>query len=264
MINKEFLKRYVDNSGSISEDILKIDVDLTNICWLPVPNTLIEPDDWNLFWKLWTEQKTSTYPEGYDNMGWDSLCIWKSPNLSNENIKKIYPQKIVDWSMHFPKMFEKLCKVMPYSNIWKITLASNTNRIPLHIDRTIDRSYEVLTPWPNSVRVLLHDTNKKPTFYLSKWPKEMLDQGRIQKPEKLDEWGYAFDPDVTDKRYVQLPKNTNTFVYSNGEFMHGADYSGNCKILVLIWGRPNEAAWKEKLKIIKNDFPEFQRICKFD
>lgn len=263
MTNKDFLERYIDQNGTISTDILKIDEDLTNICWLPITDTFIEPDNWNDFWNLWNNQKTVTNPEGFVDIEWESLCIWKSPLLTNEQIQKIYPQKIVDWSAYFPKMIEKLKTVMPFKEVWKITLASNTKRIPLHVDITFDRKYEILLPWPNSVRTILYDTNEKPTFYLSRWSEECLKRGKIKDPKNLNEWGHLDEPLFNEKCYVQLPKKTNTFVYSNGEFMHGADFAGKSKILVLVWGRPDEDLWKKKLKHIRNQLTNYEEICMF-
>lgn len=270
MIDTSFLKRYADSAGSICEDILDIDDGLTDICWLPISNSIIEPDNWQLFWQLWTEQKTSMSPDGEDSAIWESLCIWKSPTLPESDIiHSQYPQKVVDWSELFPKMFQQVFTVMPFSEIWKITLATNIKRVPAHVDRpqfsdeAKTSQFEILSPWPNSVRVLLHDTNTQPTFYLTPWPQKLLERGKIQDPRIISEWGFANDPRQNEKCYVQLPDNTNTFVFSNGAYLHGADYFGKSKLLLLIWGKPDSSAWKAKLRELIQKFPDFQSTCKF-
>ncbi len=264
MTDIRFLKRYVDSQGSIHKDILDVDDDLTNLCWLPVLDTTIEPDNWELFWTLWNQNKTFMSPTGRETAVWESLCIWKSSDIEEDKLTHVlYPQKMVDWSTHFPKMFEQIFSVMPYSEIWKVTLGENINRVPAHVDRPASNHYEVLSPWPNSVRILLHDTNTQPTFYLTPWPQELMKLGKIQNTSSLAEWGTMTDPLPHNKCYVQLPEKTNTFVFSNGEFLHGADFSGKSKILILIWGRPDATLWKKKLKKIKNEFSQSMQACRF-
>jgi hypothetical protein len=260
----EFLRRFQGEGGPVDDDILKVDPELTNICWLPILNTIIEPDNWELFWRLWAEQKTFMSHNGRDTALWESLCVWKSPALSEQEIiHGLYPQKVVDWSEVFPKMFKQIFNVMPYSEIWKITLGSNIRRVPAHVDRPTHPKYEVLNPWPNSLRVVLHDENRKPTFFLTRWPQELLDKGKIRDLTAFEEWGTTKNLNQEEKCFVQLPSNTNTFVFSNGEFLHGADYVDKLKVLLLVWGRPKPEAWKAKLRTMKADFPEYRTVAKF-
>lgn len=264
MKERAFFKKYVDDDGAVNPDVLDLEVDLLGISWLPIPNTVIEPDDWELFWKLWKQEKIASSPQDYKSVAWDTLCIWKSPDLTEEDVQKIYPQRIVDWEKHFPKMLAEIKALMPYEKIWKITLASNTKRIPSHVDAPLNPKYQILHPWPNSVRILLYDENPKDTFYLTRWPEKILNKGKIQNLQDMSEWGILEEPPNADKSYVRLPIHSNAFIYANGPFLHGADYHGKTKILVLIWGRPDSQKWKQKLKELKEDFPQYRDQCCFN
>jgi hypothetical protein len=213
---------------------------------VPVPR--IEPDDWDLFWKLWENSKRVSV--NYNEV-WNNICIWSNPNLSKHQLETEYPiikyENIQDWSGHFPKMFKSIAEAMPFETIDKIVIASNTKEVPLHID-AIKKFY----PWPNALRVMLWDTNEKSTFYLSKWQDSMYDCPVIDsnKPA-LNKLYYQQKIEERDKIYVDLPEESNTFVYSNGEYLHGADLA-KPKIILIVWGTPDKKKWIERLKYIKD------------
>jgi hypothetical protein len=244
MIDTKFLKRFTDGSTApFCPEILEVDEKLTNIPWLTVPVPRIEPDDWDLFWKLWNDFKFKS--EKYNDI-WDTICIWANPNLTDEQLKTEYPimkrDRICDWSVHFPNMFKQINQAMPFLSIDKITIASNVKEVPLHID-----AIKKFHPWPNAMRVMLWDTNEKPTFYLSKWQEEMYEAPIIKSnTPALNQLYYFQKIKNEDKIYIDLPKESNTFVYSNGEFLHGADLAKS-KIILIIWGTPDPIKWKGRL-----------------
>ncbi len=260
MKKHDFLKKYLDSDGVVNPDILDVDDELLDIGWLPISNTVIEPDNWDLFWRLWNQEKITLRPKNYETITWQTLCIWKASYLSEEDVQKIYPQKVVDWEKHFPKMLSQIRALMPFEEIWKITLAESMNRVPAHVDLPLDPQYQMLYPWPNSVRVLLYDENKAPTFYLTQWPPYLLEEGKIKNSFSMKEWGFLEDPKAEDKCYVALPNHSNAFVYANGPLLHGSDYHGRSKILVMIWGRPSPEKWKQKLKNLKEEFPQYRDL----
>lgn len=244
LMDTKFLKRFTDGTNiPICPEILELDEDLTNVPWLTVPVPRIEPDNWELFWKLWEENKEKS--KKYADV-WDNVCIYANPNLTSNQLQTEYPifspERIQDWSSHFPKMFNQISEAMPFVSIDKITIASNVKTVPLHFD-AIKKIY----PWPNALRVMLWDTNEKPTFYLTKWQEEMFNYPIISciKPE-LNQLYYKQEVGNDEKIYVNLPKESNTFVYSNGAFLHGADL-GKFKIIMIIWGTPDKDKWKKRL-----------------
>lgn len=49
------------------------------------------------------------------------------------------------------------------------------------------------------------------------------------------------------RTYVDLPPDTNTFVFNNGAFMHGADLA-KPKIIMAVKGRPKINEWLKALE----------------
>lgn len=253
----EYLKRYKSEDINLFPEALDFDEILSDVAWLPLPGVKIEPDDWNLFHTLWHEQKLPMVAKDSQQNLWDGLCIWKNPKLQDSEVyHPMFPQKIVDWSSLFPKMFEKINRLLPYEEIWKITLATNHQNVPIHVDpprvepgNPLFRQ-AVLNPWPNSLRIFLEDPNVQSHFYLTEWPQSLLKKGLIRDLDSVSEWGTFEEVPKGQRCYVDLPKNTNAFVFSNGRYLHGADYFGVSKILLLVWGKPEAARWKEKLKQI--------------
>jgi len=234
-----FLKRF---SYNVNPEIFDVDDKLTNIPWITIPDTIISPDNWDLFWELWNKDKSPMAPAGKEDSAiWDSLCIWKSPELSNI-MHSSYPAKIVDWYPYFPNMIDQLRTIMPFSHIEKITLSSNKKAVVPHIDPAA-----TFYPWPNSLRVMIYDTNTRPTFYLKKWSSLSLNREPITSVNPDLRQTYEIEPvPYNEKMYVDLPETSNTFLFNNGEFLHGADLVDN-KIILLVWGIPDILKWKSYL-----------------
>jgi len=92
MIDTTFLKRFTDGiDPPFCPEILDTDVKLTNIPWLTVPVKRIEPDDWDMFWKLWEEWKRTS---SIYNEIWDTICIWSNPNLTEQQLKTLQEENI--------------------------------------------------------------------------------------------------------------------------------------------------------------------------
>ena len=107
----------------------------------------------------------------------------------------------------------------------------------------------VIYPWPDSLRVMIWDTNDGPTFWMSKWP----ERGEAFNPPIINvrtkgSYGIKADRIPQDQRtYVKLPADTNTFVFNNGAFLHGADLA-KPKIIMAIKGRPKVFEWLQALE----------------
>ena len=75
--------------------------------------------------------------------------------------------------------------------------------------------------FPTEIRVMLQDDNPKPTFWLT--------SAKTHKPNT--------EVPHDQKHYVVLPKGTNTFVWNNEDYLHGADFDGqNRKVLAVVKG----------------------------
>jgi hypothetical protein len=236
MTDVRFLKRFSDGTNLLNRpEILEIDPILTNIPYIVLPIPKIEPDDWALFWNLWYKEKTVMGKSAV----WESVGIWSAPS---NTVHQDFPYSENNWVEHFPNMFDKVFSAMPFSRIDNIRLSMNIKPVNPHID-----PYPTMYPWPNSLRVMLWDTNENPTFYLLSWPESSYEQPPIPKIDVIPNQTYILgNIPQQDKIYVNLPVDSNTFVISNGEFLHGADLS-KPKIILIVQGVPDVDKWKNIL-----------------
>lgn len=219
----------------------------TNVPYVPLDVPKIEPDDWDLFWKLWNERSSDISRDNVDEpQFWKGLICWVNPKSDPKNY--VYSNTVIDdWSMHFPKMFRAIHDSMPFHYIEKIVLWSNVNEVTPHFDP----DHEIY-PFPDSLRIMLHDTNERSTFWMSKWP-QRSDRFKIPIITKRNEPGaiYGVRPNLikpADRIYVNIPKDTNSFVFNNGAFLHGADLA-KPKIIMAVRGRPKIYDWLNKLEL---------------
>lgn len=220
-------------SPEVWPEIASIDHKWTAVPWVPVDYPKIEPDDWDLFWKLWEEKHAVVgRPDIAGQNYWEGLCIWLHPAIKPDQFN--YSGTVVDdWSLHFPKMFADINACVPWLNIEKIVLWSNVNEVHGHFDPD-----KVIYPWPDSLRIMLWDTNDSPTFYMTKWPDRTPGFNPPLVTQRKGARGYGIKPHIrpVDKRmYVNLPPDTNTFLFNNGAFIHGADLA-KPKIIMAIKG----------------------------
>ncbi len=235
-------------------EIAAIDHKWTNVPWLPLDIPRIEPDDWDLFWKLWNEKNADiTRANPQESQYWKGLCCWLNPSI--DHTKFNYSNTVIDdWSMHFPKMFEQIKNCLPFFSLEKIVLWSNVNTVNPHFDPDA-----VIYPWPDSLRIMLWDTNDQPTFYVNKWPERTEEFDPVPVTVRTGGKGYGIKSDRVpqDKRmYVNLPADTNTFVFNNGAFLHGADLA-KPKIIMAVKGRPNIYKW---LKALEASYEKYKDI----
>lgn len=220
-------------SPEVWPEIAAIDHKWTAVPWIPVDYPRIEPDNWDLFWKLWNEKHAVIgRPDIAGQNYWEGLCIWLHPMIKPDQFN--YSGTVVDdWSTHFPKMFADINACVPWLNIEKIVLWSNVNEVHGHFDP--DR---LIYPFPDSLRIMLWDTNEQPTFYMTKWPDRTPEFNPPLVTQRKGARGYGIKPHSRpiDKRmYVNLPPDTNTFLFNNGAFIHGADLA-KPKIIMAIKG----------------------------
>jgi hypothetical protein len=235
-------------------EIAAIDHTWTSVPWLPLDIPRIEPDDWDLFWKLWNEKNADiTRANPQESQYWKGLCCWLNPSI--DHTKFNYSNTVIDdWSMHFPRMFEQIKNSLPFFSLEKIVLWSNVNTVNPHFDPDA-----VIYPWPDSLRIMLWDTNERPTFYVNKWPQRTEDFNPPPVTVRTGGKGYGIKSDRVpqDKRmYVDLPADTNTFVFNNGAFLHGADLA-KPKIIMAVKGRPNIYKW---LRALEASYEKYKHI----
>jgi len=223
----------------------------TKVPYIPVDTPIIEPDNWDLFWELWNQHKDRIKREMDEPDYWQGVMIYLHPTIDPSKFN-FNTTPISDWTMHFPKMFQAINNAMPYKFIEKIVLWQNVREIDPHFDP--DRWVH---PFPDSLRVMLHDTNKKPTLYMTKWPERNDSYNPIPVTKvKGGDFGIK-SKSITDadKFYCDVPKETNTFLLNNGAFLHGADM-GTEKIIMAIKGTPDHFKW---LPSLKSSYSKYKR-----
>jgi hypothetical protein len=252
-IDLEFLTHI---SPTAWPEITAIDHKWTSIPWLPLNVPKIEPDDWDLFWRLWNEKNADITRGINETQFWKGLCCWLNPLI--DHTKFNYSNTVVDdWSAHFPKMFEQIHNCLPFYSIEKIVLWSNINEVNPHFDPDA-----VIYPFPDSLRIMLWDTNTEPTFYINKWPERTTDFNPAPITVRTGgNYGIKTERVPEDKRmYVNLPADTNTFVFNNGAFLHGAKLA-KPKIIMAVKGRPDIYKW---LKALESSYTKYKDIIPHD
>lgn len=217
----------------------------TNRSWLRVKDTIIEPDDWDLFWKLWEQDQAEISGRTPDEKPmWKGLLIYKDPSIDTSKFN--YNNTVIrDWSQYFPKMFERIRTLLPWAFLEKIVLWQNVNEIPPHFDPDA-----VIYPWPDSLRIMLWDTNEEDTFYMARWPERTEEYNPPLITERRGAaYGCKSDRIPRDKReYIKLKGTTsNTFLFNNGAYLHGADMA-KPKIIMAVKGRPQVTEWLNTLE----------------
>lgn len=234
-----------------------IDEKWTNVPWIPLDIPRIVPDDWGLFWQLWKEKNADITRGGTkETQYWKGLCCWLNPRV--DHTKFNYNNTVVDdWSKHFPRMFEQIQDCLPFYSMEKIVLWSNINEVNPHVDPD-----GVIYPWPDSLRIMIWDSNDGPTFWLSRWPRRgdgfnpsMINQRRMGNYGIKSQW-----VPKENRIYVDLPPETNTFVFNNGAFIHGADLA-KPKIIMAVKGRPIIWKWLQALGPSYEKYQERIKKC---
>lgn len=227
-----------------------VDSKWSNVPYVPLAIPRIEPDDWDLFWKLWHEKQSDITRGLNETQFWRGLCCWLHPSI--DHTKFNYSNTVVDdWSHHFPRMFEAIRSCLPFYSLEKVVLWSNINEVTPHFDPDA-----VVYPWPDSLRIMLWDSNEKPTFYMCRWP-DRTDEFNPPAIVQRNKGAYGVNAKripQEQRMYVDLPIDTNSFVFNNGAFLHGADLA-RPKIIMAVKGRPKIYEW---LRALEPSYKKYQ------
>lgn len=226
-------------------EVTVIDDRWTERSYVRLRDTVIEPDNWDLFWELWEREGQGTVGGRTESESppWQGLIIYLDPKIDPSKFN--YNQTTIsDWRQYFPRMFEQIQTVMPWMAIEKVVLWKNITEISPHFDPDAK-----VYPWPDSMRVMLWDTNDHDTFYMTRWPErsENYNPPAITSRRNAD-FGCLSGIISNDKReYIQLKgTGSNTFIFNNGAWLHGADMA-KPKIIMAIKGTPNVMPWLKRL-----------------
>jgi len=229
-----------------------VDEQWTPVPWLPLARPRVEPDDWDLFWKLWNEKQSDISRGLNETQFWRGLCCWLNPK--SDRSKFNYSNTVVDdWSHHFPRMFEQIRSYLPFTFLEKIVLWSNINEVTPHFDPDAQ-----VSPWPDSFRIMIWDSNDRPTFYMCRWPErnENFNPPIITQRNKGSYGAGASRIPHNKRMYVNLPPDTNSFVFNNGAYLHGADLA-KPKIIMAVKGHCNKYTWLKSLEASREKYKDY-------
>jgi hypothetical protein len=128
---------------------------------------------------------------------------WKKENFA-ESRDLAWTAKFYEHPF-FDRITEFVLDTLPFHSISHLYIWESVRDVMPH------RDAEYFWDLPNMFRIMLNDENDKPTLY-------------------------TCDVDDGDLHYIELPDDTNTFVWSNGSQIHGSDYHGKRKQIVCING----------------------------
>lgn len=176
----------------------------------PLDIPRIEPDDWDLFWKIWNEH-SGPLTKNFTNNGsevdpskapkvwvgldlfdrWAGGSAWQAPSYESEHL--------------FPKMFKAIFD-LNLPSLYRIRVISSLMPIPGHSDDQADR-------W--NIRAFLHH------------------------PSTENQWYFNNPGDRNgERKYLALPESTNWFAYNDKYCWHGTDYDPkNPKILLQLYSK---------------------------
>jgi len=206
--------------------------DINKILALPIKVPKLEPDNWDTFWKIWKENAVGykrLAPDRVGNNGmevtWNGF-IW---DLVDPNPKPgMWDVNFVNLDLVFPKLKEQIDQ-LPFKT-HKILFQSNIIPVALHKDGMKLTDH---LPYACAYRSMFYDSNPNPNFFFQR--------NRF-----------------SEKQFLKMPENTNSFVYNNPKIYHGATYEGHFKIIAhFVIGNIDEPRW---FKILEDSYSEYKDI----
>lgn len=162
-------------------------------------------------------QQETWFANEYEESG----CNWKGVFLTPP-VDKTMQHVFLDINYYFPKLKQQILEYFPLKSIKTIRCWENLKQIGLHRD-LLDQY-----PFPTSLRVMLHDENPQPTFWMYPMPEEKLG------------WGYERMRVDDQSKIVEVDpwrQDSNSFLFNNRDWCHAAKKDDNySKILMFVEG----------------------------
>lgn len=183
----------------------------------------IVPNDWDRWWKLWSTEATvaTKVVKNHNATGapWKALNVYIKPGV-DKIVSSGYSIKDVICPELFPSLFDNLDDFPIDIDVMQV-VSSRLTVIP-HTDHSKPRL---------SIRSMLYDNNFAPTFY------------------------YSVNG---EKKYQTLPDDTNTWVYHDDRYEHGADYHyGHSKHLIVYHGTVKPDILEKNLALAKDRYADY-------
>ena len=198
---------------------------------LPLALPKFELDDVDEFWQIWNKELTTVARQHFDRGAigkdapsleftqWNGLALYEDETLLDKAAWVTALSPALANSQ--PKLIKSIFDRLPFVRIRSIRLWSAKRNVNAHYDGNMPVTLDGQLRFPTEIRIMIDDTNPTETFWLTSSTKY-----KPQQPVLLG-----------DRHYVRLPADTNTFVWNNEDYLHGADYNTNySKVLAVIKG----------------------------
>jgi len=209
------------------EEMTRLGEKYRNIRWLPLDLPKIQLDDYEKFLDLfdqnnvevlrtrpcaaepWSKEahplgKRSNYYQGQ----FKGLCFYtKTPDaFYTDNHGELSTwTRVYKPDPMFDRIIEQVNDTWPFAEVGCIYIWESIKEVHPH------RDHNTFWNCPTEFRAMLHDENTKPTLYVA-------------------------DVEHGDAHYVEPPEDTNIFCWSNGSQLHGSDFYGLRKQLMIVAG----------------------------
>jgi hypothetical protein len=197
--------------------------DYKNIKWIPMDIPRFEIGNRQTFLEMWDKESIEItrlrtdvaepwnkedHPLG-ENSSWNrawfkGLTLWQHPAFENQLLLWKNKKYAGEFKI-FADIVEQVFAYYPMHTFKEIYIWESITPIGPHRDES--------SFWqcPTEFRSMLYDENDQPTLYV-------------------------IDVENSDKRYIDLPKSSNSFCWSNGTHLHGSDFFNKRKILLCVSG----------------------------
>lgn len=170
------------------------------IIFTPADLPRVEPDDWDTFWEIWNTHKRplvkkimnseySDKPIGDDSV-WVGLDIFKGALA--EHFPVSYEAPFYDIRKKLPKLYKLLSSIDKLGIVARLSQSSGD--VTPHTDNAKDKWH---------LRAYFHYT------------------------DPVQQWYFTKPFDTTKRKYINLPKETNWFMYNDLYAWHGTDFNPN-------------------------------------
>lgn len=207
---------------------------------LDIPD--IVPDDWDTFWQIWNAEKARSRRIGADrnNTGPGG---WVGLDLIHAQGKNSFEQPIVpELAEACPRMMSNIIQHFPFSSLRLVRLWQSIVPIKPHREGNPNQFQ-----YPSEFRTMLHDTNTRPTFYMT----PVMDHANADsEPAKAE-------AKLNGRRHYVNVAPGESFIFNGETAYHGAEYDpGHHKILVIVKGDLDLDRYDDLMQRSVDRFPE--------
>lgn len=182
----------------------------------PINLPMVEPDDWDVWWKIWNENFDKLFKKQYFHSEervptgkvqvWNGIQVYDPTDTSQDPTKMTFP--VVDIRNSLPKMYDQLQELKKYFLGKNINFAFIQSLYPIkpHTDRNSNT-------W--MARQFFYNPVESQQWYFTK----------------------PFDKLGETRTYIKMPEDTPWFGFNDGLAWHGTDFDENRKkILLKVYG----------------------------